>query len=283
MKTFINKAIIYTFLTFGFLLAFSLENKAQILKKLKQKAESRMEKSTTDKKTDNADKENSKAMHKMLDPEMMKKSSMAMGFESGNLADVPDSYQFDWVYVMSVTTARAEDKLLMEYLLRSDATYWGFKMNQDMEMTIVYDLSNKLTVVFMNNEGKSHVSVTKIHENMLDGIDEEDSEFDYTINEISGKEILGYSCKGYLIEDDEYKLTMYVAPDAEVRLGNIYNNNQQFSNAMPTDWLGKDITDGLMMEMHMVDKKKPKNNTTMECVKLKKQYNEVNKSDYQGM
>jgi len=40
---------------------------------------------------------------------------------------------------------------------------------------------------------------------------------------------------------------------------------------------------GLVMEMHYVDKKKPKNNTSMNCIGLDKTDFSINTSDYGSM
>ncbi len=283
MKTFVNKHTICTIFTFVFLLLFSTEINAQFLKKLQQKVESKMEETITDKVSDKADRETGKAMDKMLDPEMMKNSPMALGIGAGNMDEVPDSYEFDWVYVLDMSTDKAKENFQMEYLLRKDAPYWGFKMSQGEGMTMVYDLQNNFTVLFMNNEGKSFATVTKMPKNLGEADNDEDSIPDFKIKEIPGKVILGYKCNGYVAENDEYETTMYIAPDVEVSMGKMYSTNQKFPKSYSFNWSDKALEDGLMMEMRMVDKNKSKNNMTMECVKLEKQHNKVKKSDYQNM
>ena len=283
MRNFVNKHTFFTIFSLIFLFLFSAEINAQLLKRLQQKVESKVEETITNKVADKADRETGKAMDKMLDPEMMKTSPMALGIESGNMDEVPESYEFDWVYVLDMTTDKAEENIQMEYWLRKDAPYWGFKMSQGVGMTMVYDLQNNFTVLFMNNDGKSFASVTKMPKDLGEDDNDEDSIPDFKIKEIPGKVILGYKCKGYLADTDEYEMTMYIAPDAEVSMGKMYSTNQKFPKSYSFNWTDKALEDGLMMEMRMVDKKKPKNNMTMQCVKLEKQHNKIKKSDYQNM
>ncbi len=283
MKTFVNKHTFFTIFILIFSFFFSAEINAQFLKKLQKKVESKMEETITDKVADKAERETSSAMDKMLDPEMMKNSPMALGIGSGSMEEVPDSYEFDWVYVLDMKTSEAKEDFQMEYWLRKDAPYWGFKMSQGEGMTMVYDLENSFLVLFMNNEDKSFASVTKMPKDLGEDDNDEDSIPDFKIKEIPGKVILGYKCNGYVAENDEYETTMYIAPDAEVSMGKMYNTNQKFPKSYSFNWSEKELEDGLMMEMRMVDKKKPKNNMTMECIKLEKQANKVKKSDYQNM
>ena len=70
------------------------------------------------------------------------------------------------------------------------------------------------------------------------------------------------------MENEEYKFTIYIAPDLEAGFGNMFKS--EHANIPPAmQKFSEEYKNGLMMYMEMVDKKnkKKKNtNATMECV-----------------
>lgn len=267
------------------LLLLSANAEAQFLKKLKKKVENTVENVVTDKIANKTAQQTNKAMDKILNPKFKKNSPMPIGSEMGSLDDVPATYEFDWVYKLDIKTTRSKRKMDIAYYLKKDAPYWGAKMNQDMEMFMVYDLSRKLTVIFMQNDKNSFASVTKIPEEIIDDevLDENVSFQDYTMKEIPGKEILGFQCKGYEMENDQYKFTLYNTFDTEVSFSDIYGKSEQLPKGFNVDWLKEGENEGLVMEMIMEDKKNKKNNMTMKCVELEKKSFTINKSDYNSL
>jgi len=91
---------------------------------------------------------------------------------------------------------------------------------------------------------------------------------DYTFKELPNREFLGYDCIGREMENDEYKFTIYIAPDMEAGFGNMFKS--EHANIPPAmQKFALEYENGLMMYMEMMDKKnKKKKNTsaTMECV-----------------
>ncbi|MBO0330434.1 DUF4412 domain-containing protein [[Muricauda] lutisoli] len=254
---------------------------AQFFKKLKKKVSDRVERTVTDKVADKAAQKASKAMDKMLDPEFNKNSPVPIGGEMGNMDDVPDEYQFEWVYKMKIDAARSKSEMDIAYYLKKDAPYWGAKMNQGMDMFMIYDMSKLLTVIFMDNDGNKFASVTKIPDDInVEEMNEDMDISNYTMTEIAGKTVLGYDCKGYVMENDKYKFTLYNTFDTEVSFIDIYGKSNQMPKGFQVDWLKEGDNEGLVMEMIMEDKENDKNNMTMTCVQLEEQPFSIKKADY---
>ncbi|MGQ1785160.1 MULTISPECIES: hypothetical protein [unclassified Saccharicrinis] len=267
---------------------------AQFLKKLKKKVESRVEEAVAEKVADKAEEKTNKTLDKMFEPQMPEGMTgnmpMMTGMNTVSFDEVPDSYDFDWNYALQIETARTGEKVSVDYYFKKGAEYWGARFNQGMSMFMVYDISNKLNVMFMKDGEQSLASAMRMVEihsgeevsesESEDGEEEEVGKF--TFKPIPGKIVLGHKCQGYLMENDEYKLTIFSAHDTEVSFGKIYSETERFPNWFQTAWLNREEANGLMMEMIMLDKKDENNNMQMKCVKLEKHNLVINKSDYQS-
>lgn len=241
---------------------------AQFLNKLKkrvmEKTEALVIDKAADKVADKAADKTGEAMDKLLNPDFG--SIMNPMGKKVDMSKLPASYNFDYRYAMKMKTEEGE--IGMDYYLSKTEPYMGVKMimseDKNMSMSMVFDEGNKTLFTYVNGMAMA----TEM--DLSDAVDEEDMDMynDYTFKELPNREFLGYDCIGREMENDEYKFTIYIAPDMEAGFGNMFKSKH--ANIPPSmQKFSKEYENGLMMYMEMVDKKgkKKKNtNATMECV-----------------
>jgi hypothetical protein len=279
---------------FIILLAFGLFSQtcnAQFFKKLKKRVENSVENTIQRKTADKASKETGKAMDQVLEPDASgnqdSKTSTIPFALGGSTANLPETYTFQWVYRLKMETQKERDNMEIEYYLKEDAPYWGAQFygkgqQEAMNMVMVYDGQTETTAMFMDQNGQKIVTTTKLPKQIADGAMEDMEGGEYTITKIGGKTVLGYPCDGFIMENDRYKTTVYVTFDAEVSFADIYGKSDKLPKNFNPEWLRKDGKDGLMMEMHMKDKKASKNDVSMNCIKLQKQPFSIITGEYQS-
>ncbi|HSI70909.1 MAG TPA: DUF4412 domain-containing protein [Gillisia sp.] len=262
------------------LIAFAaMPLQAQFLKKLKQNVENRVEQVVINKTADKAAAETDKSMENLMNLDF-KNSGFAMGFEQVDPAEIPDSYDFEWNYVMSFTTAQGD--MEMEYFLKKDAPYFGVYVPQN-DSYMVMDHSKNMNVMYLNSGESKMLMATRIPEPTSgDLAKQEDYNEDFNFKKIGDKKILGYNCTGFQGENKDTVFTFYITTEADISFNDIYkSNNSQLPKGFDPEWIkdGK----GLMMQMIMEGKKNAKENVTMTCTKLEKKPFSIQKSDYKSM
>jgi len=252
---------------------------AQFLKKLKEKVERKVENTVTENISNKAANEADKTLNNMWE------SNMGSYMQPGNQVDyakIPDSYEFSWKYDMKVETKSGVTDL--SYLFQEDAGYLGTLIDQDdNKMIMVFDPSRNLNVMYMTNN-KSNIVMGSEISITPEEVEELSAYEKMEITEIGKKEILGYDCTGYRMENDEYIVTSYLTNDTSLNFANMFQSkgNPKIPKSVDAEWFKKH-SDGLMLEMEMISKQNPKDNMKMYCTSLSKQDIKLNKSDYKGM
>jgi hypothetical protein len=276
-KTIVMKNLIYLGLAI-FLMAGTSTTEAQILKKLKKKITEKVEDAAVDNVSDKAAEETDKSLDNLWSKQL-KNNQFSMGMDMVDPSEIPESYDFDWVYTLEMNTAEGEMDMI--YHIKENAPYVGMKIPQAEDMFTVLDNSKDMTVLYMNSEGNKMVMATRFE------VSEEEMEINdpyekMEFEEIGTKNILGYNCQGYRAEDQENIYTFYVTDEAGVSFRDIYQENQKnVPKGLDADWL-IDGT-GLLMEMDMQDKTNPEKDITMTCTGIEKKSFTINTSEYQSM
>lgn len=256
---------------------------AQFLKNLKKKVEQRVEQTVTDKIAEKAAQEAGKTLDNLMEGQMGKNSPFPMGTEQVSMDEVPGSYDFEWAYELNIETDQMDGPVGMTYYLKAGAPYWGARMDQEaVSIFMVFDVQAMLTVIFMQNGDDNFVSATKIPEEAMQG-EEFDASEGYELREIPGKEILGYVCKGYEMEDEQYKFTVYTTFETEVSLTDMYKKSEHFPKGFDMEWIREGEKTGMLMEMNMEDKSGKNETTRMLCTSLEKEVYSVKKGDYTSL
>ncbi|MGB5652300.1 MAG: hypothetical protein WBM56_00560 [Robiginitalea sp.] len=279
------KRIAHLGLLLGFLL-LTCNLQGQFLKKLKQKVESQVEDVVAEKIAAKAAGEAGKLMDKAFDDLLEGGIGESAGFPIGgdpvNPEDIPDSYDFEWAYELTITTDQMEESFPMTYLLKEGSPYWGMNIEQQgTSILMVFDADKMMTLMFMDNAEARFMTASKIPEQFLEG--EEFSPQDgYEIRELPAKEILGYSCKGFEMEDAQYKTTVYTTFETEVSFSDMYKKNEHFPEDFDMEWIRDGEKSGMIMEMVIEDKTKNELDAKMVCTRLERAPQTITTSNYQN-
>jgi len=200
---------------------------------------------------------------------------------------LPKSYDFEWKYTLQMTHKKGN--MNMTYYLKPNAKYFGsqpeLEQNQMTNgMFMIFDEGLDIMVILMENEDvKSGYALKNPTDNIENRSEEDDvpSMEDYTFKELGTKTILGYKCQGFQMENEELKMTMYVALDAPVSFNQVYGGHVKTKpKGFNPKWMEKS-ENTIVMEMDMVSKKKKKFSAKMTCIALKKAPKTITLSDYE--
>lgn len=284
MKTIIKKStpfillVIFTF--------FNQSVNAQFLKKLKQRVQEAAEETVIGKSEEKAAEKTGEGVDKILNinfNNIFNKKTTISNFDPSML---PESYDFEWKYNLQMQT---KDGIInMIYYLKPEAKYFGVKPEMEQasamgDMFMVMDIEHNINIILMDMGDKKMANPMSLA-NDIDIENEDESLADkYSFEEIGSKEILGYECQGFRMENDEVEMIIYATMDAPVSFSQIYGvDTKNMPKGFNPKWLDK-IENSLVMEMEYTDKNKKKNTAKMTCVALNEKSISINISDYEFM
>lgn len=260
--------------------AFCTSAKAQFLKKLKKKAEQAVEEVIVRKTADKAAQMAGKGMDKVF--------NIDFGGAQADPSVLPEVYDFEWKYTMQMTHKKGN--MNMTYYLKPGAKYFGSQPELEDNpmangMFMVFDEELDIMAIFKETEdGKSGMLLKNPSSDIEDMAEQEEANLeDYTFTKIGTKTVLGYECQGFQMENDEMKMTMYMAMDAPVSFNQIYGSHIKTKpKGFDPKWMEK-AENSIVMEMEVINKKKKKYNMKMTCVALEKSPKSLAVSDYEFM
>lgn len=264
-----------------FFLILGTGAQAQFFKKIAKSAEKAAERTVLKKTEQEASKKTDKALDGLFNMEM----GGMMGNSNMDSSVLPESYNYQWRYTLQ--TEHQKGSMKMHYYLREGGTDFANRMEMQQQtmmggMLMVIDPELNATTILMNSNGKKHGQIISTPEIDLDDVNTENSMEDYEFKEIGTKEILGFTCQGFQIENDETRMTMYVAFDTPVSLNKVYgNDSKRLPKGFDPKWLDKIGKNSLMMEMDFQNKKKPKQSAKMRCVALERDPLTIEISEYE--
>ncbi|SRR6056297_936011 len=211
---------------------FIPQSEAQILNRLKRKADQVAEKIIED--------EFDKALAKKVDEEFEKDSTQRHGGEYGGynrtesaLADaiaggymdkfdvshveLPAAYEFDLTIQYEITT-EDEDPVYMAFIIPpTDSKYMGFRTDSESDdfQYMVWDLERNVFVMYQNQDGQKTLMKLPNFASIAQADMENEMEATDMRVEKTGekKKILGYTCRKYIMENDEYYTEAWIARD----------------------------------------------------------------------
>jgi hypothetical protein len=211
-----------------------------------------------------------------------------MNIFGGGLEDIPDAYTFQYEIDMKITSNK--DQSTLKYYVQPNASYFGNAMPDDNNKNvIVYDMENQAMVSFMESDGRKMAMKMRmpLDEKMQEMIEkgqsgEENNVENMNITPIAGKTILGYKCKGYLVQQEEGTSKIYITNEAPVSFVGMFasmEKMQKNNNAtnIPFD------KNAMMMEMEYTSNKKKRDNMHMICTSIEEKPFTIRKADYSGM
>lgn len=263
-----------------FFLAVGAKSEAQFFKKIAKSAEHAAERAVLKKTEQEASKKTDKALDGIFNMEIG-------GMVGGSNMDpslLPEDYSYEWRYTLQ--TEHKRGSMTMHYYLKEDGIDFASRMEMQQQtmmsgMLMVIDPALNATTILMNSNGKKHGQIISTPEIDLEEMSNENSMEGYEFKEIGTKEILGYTCQGFQIENEETKMTMYVAFNTPVSLNKVYGSDpKRLPKGFDPIWLDKISENNLMMEMDMQNKKKPKQSAKMRCVALERDPMTIDISEY---
>lgn len=252
---------------------------AQFFKKLKQKVEEKVEQTVHEKVSNKAAEEADRQLESIMTANLGK-AGLPLGGERVPSDEIPKSYRFDWEYTMTMSTTAGE--MNMVYLLSEYQPISGVRLNEAAGMTVVQDYDNQLSVMYMNSGGNGIVTATRLDSESLEFDTTENPYEDMEVRKIGTKEILGYHCQGYEMENQEYVLTYYITDEAQVNMNHLQltRQSENIPKTYDTEWFEEE--NPMMMEMGMVNKQDPKKNVSMRVTNIENNDLIIRTSDYQS-
>ncbi len=275
-------------LTLSVSIIFTGSLNAQFLKKLQKSVERGVEKAVLKKTEQVAAEKTEQGMDKLLNMEFQNMFDQKL--KSGKAVDpsiLPDSYDFEWKYTMQINTTQGA--ISMDYFLTPNAEYFGMipdfsdQKKVTGNMVMVMDVERNVTTIFMDMGDSKMAMPTEIPLDTNFEDTDLDTAGEFVFEEIGTKEILGRTCQGFRMENEEMKVIIYSMLDAPVSFNQIFaTDSQKMPKGFNPKWLEK-MENALVMEMTYTDKVKSLNATKMQCVALSEESFVVRKSDYQFM
>ena len=269
---------IRTTITILFFLGAGSSANSQFLKKLGKTAEKAAERAVLSRTGKEASKKTDQALDNVLNMEIS-----PMGGQRIDPSSLPASYEFDWRYTLRMSHKKGD--LKMHYFLNEEKNKaFGNKPEIPQggmgEMLMVFDPTLSTTTILMDYNGKKTGTITK-NPDMMKAASEETDMQGYEFREVGTKEILGFACQGFQVENEEALMTMYVAFDTPVSFNNVYGNDpKRLPKGFDLKWLEKAGENSLVMEMDFKNKKKPKQSVKMTCIDLEKESLTIDLSAY---
>src|SRR5690606_11441383 len=108
-----------------------------------------------------------------------------------------------------------EGAIVFDYYLKPNAPYFGFTSATMENIFTVMDSGQKITVLFMDNQGNRMGMVNKMTDDPeIEETPDESAKF--TFEQLPAKTINGYHCKGVKATNSEMEMVMYFTNEAEV-------------------------------------------------------------------
>ncbi len=269
-------------LPFIFLLSISTSMNAQILKKLGNKLGKVVERTIETKAEEKTEQTTSNAFDSTFNKPTKHSKSNSPFNALGNAGPPANNYSFTHRYVM--TFIDGKDTFDITYFLTKDGNYIGSKYDtgtkNQQDMFVVIDASRSTLFTFMTMQGKKTIMSMGFD---LNKASEEAADDQNTSIKKTGrtKTILNYDCEEFKVESKDSQGSIWITKAVDVTFLNI-NPNKKGKKNSNQKWLS--MSDGLVMEMDMVDtsKRKPKA-IKMICTALENTNYTIDTSQYESL
>lgn len=197
---------------------------------------------------------------------------------------LPKTYFFNWRYTLQLEHKMGTMKF--HRYLNEREQYFASKPEMEKldsnNMLMVIDPKLNVTINLMVIGNKKIGSLISLSPEIIENDSKNSKNLqNYDFKKIGTKEILGYECEGFEVSSKDFKVIMYIAPDAPVSFNKMTMvAPENLPKGLDPKWFKK-VENGLMMEIQIEHKKKKKLNATMTCVALEQEYLEIKISEYE--
>lgn len=179
--------------------------------------------------------------------------------------DYKSDYEFDAFIQMEVSEYKKNEKLDEQviydtHISKDKIDYAMVFRDEDNKSTIIFDQENSAMLILSDNDGdKTGFAMGMDPEDFAEAVEEyeEDFEEESTLDPYSAqktgkkKDILGYSCEEYFVEDTATEVRMWVSEELGKKVRkNMLNNQQTFGGA----FYHAAYTNGMVMEYDVLEK-----------------------------
>ena len=212
-----------------------------------------------------AERDSIKAVEEGREPDPTPNTTMdrvymdALGL-TGNVKYEP-TYNFDAYIQMQITNYKkngdVDDEMLYDsYVHKESADYAMEFKNDDGKSTIIFDTKNLAMLILGESDGEKTGFATSIDpEAVAERVDDyaEESDLEPLNMKKTGrtKNILGYSCDEYLVEDEDSEAHIWISEKLGKEIRKEWLNNQQTFGAMFTQAYA---LNGVTLEYDFLDK-----------------------------
>lgn len=309
MRTIISSSLIAVLM-----LSFTFNSaEAQLLKRLKKKAQDAAENKVEEKLAAEIERKAAEMVEKSWDSifgDLEEGSEEGMRSSIFNLSSnvtTEESYLFNTITTMEIETikekGKSEPPVIMEMHFNENEQYTGSKFSGEGmnnregqgEVFIIYDFKNSAMVMLMESEEDKFSfaydwqQVAEQSE-LMNSNEENGEEYDLEnddsdplkgYSKIGSKDIAGYSCEGYRSENEHTITDLWITDEANFGMPNMFRANtnaKHLRGKVPSDY-----PTGMLMEMESRDLKSG-DKTIMRVTDIKKNLNVTyTMSDYPAM
>lgn len=261
---------------------YCMPMQAQFLKKLNKKVQDAAENKVLDKSANKTSQSVDKGMDDIFTlgkdkPKKNNKTNKKVQSNSKSSVSPRGSYLFSYLYTLHFTSGEVDGpngkvNADVDFLLTPKADYMGIRsgdISGQGNAVLVIDQQKSTTFTFISS-GSQNMMMT--HEMDLENIaDDTEDGGNFKITNLPNKTFLGYSCKGMLLEDDEWEIKLYYTDQAGLSMASVFEGSSEIplmGNSMQKGYTN--LKDGLVMYMEGTNKKNKKENYIMEAKKLEK-------------
>ncbi|MFO7671891.1 MAG: DUF4412 domain-containing protein [Bacteroidales bacterium] len=168
-------------------------------------------------------------------------------------------YKFDSWFQMQVTeyknNGKVNDQSVYDNYLNKNTLDYGMEFkDEDTQSTIIYDSDRFAMIILTDNEEEKTGIATRFDPEMLEGDEDKETPESNGLDVYktgNTKEILGYTCDEYLIEDEDSEVHMWVSEQLGKEISKeMLSNPNAFGNAF--HYSGS--VNGMTMEYELIDK-----------------------------
>lgn len=254
-------------------LAFNHDAEAQILNRLKKKAQDAAERKAEEKLAEQVERAAEQMVERSWNsifgqlPEDST-SGFALPFSMSSDITTEEEYFFNTVTTMEIQTidknGESEPPLIMKMHFNDDAQYTGTKFEgeemekEEGELFLIYDFHHSAMLMLMENEEDKFSFAYKWNQSFADTLEASEEEIDWdevdewqNYKKIGTKTVLGYNCDGYRSETESENIEIWISRDVEYGMNNLFHANanaKQLKGKIP-----KHYPQGMIMEMKAED------------------------------
>jgi len=283
-----------TFIIATILIGFAMPMKAeaQLLNRLKKKAQEAAERKAEEKLAEQvqemAEQMVERSWSEIFGDFSGDSSSGSFPFKMNSNVTTEDTYTFDVVTTMDIQTTdkngKSEPPVTMYMHFNQNELYTGTRFESEEmkkdegELFIIYDFKNSAMLMLMQNKKDKFSfaydwkqALKQVPDSLREYENSEDTPDQWeNYTRIGNKDILGYNCDGYKSETDNERYEVWISRNLDYGMQNMFManaNTKELKGRIPEDY-----PHGMMMEMVSEDLDSGAK-TTMKVTDIKKNAN----------